>query len=358
MLTALILIGLVTFSCSRYSDYEGVEFVENLPRDWENPAVFQINREAPRAFFIPFSSETDARDYPSRESSLLLSLNGDWKFHLSQNPSERPFYFFKDDFDTREWNTIPVPSNWEMEGYDYPIYTNLKYPHAQTPPVIQEHYNPVGSYKRTFTIPGEWDGKNIYLHFGGVSSAMYVWVNEQKVGYSEDSKTPAEFNITRYLQPGENTLAVEVFKWSDASYLEDQDFWRMGGITRDVYLLARNPQHIRDFRLIAGLDPGYTNGLFELAVEVINTADNSKTPLVLDAILYEGGQVVKSISKTVDPVDGKNVLTFNETIPSVKKWSAETPSLYELVLLLKNAEGKVMEAHASGCRVQDSGDKG
>ncbi len=344
ILCCLLTVTVVSLSCSRYTDYDGMEFTEKSPRDWENPAVFQINREAPRAFFIPFSNEAEAREYSFLESSMLFSLNGDWKFHLSQNPSERPAFFFKDDFDTRDWPTIPVPSNWEMEGYDYPIYVNVKYPHAQTPPTIQEHYNPVGSYKRTFTIPGDWQGRHIYLHFGAVSSAMYVWVNEQLVGYSEDSKTPAEFNITGFLKPGKNTLAVEVYKWSDASYLEDQDFWRMGGITREVYLLARNPQHIRDFRVIAELDPTYTDGQLELEVEVVNMAGDSDPSMVLDAILYEADNPLKSLSKEIQLVDNKAVMTFKEIIPSVKKWSAEMPHLYELVLLLKNMDGQVIEA--------------
>ena len=344
VLVSLTITIVATLSCSRYTDYDGMEFTEKTPRDWENPAVFEINREAPRAFFIPFSSEADAREYPIGESSMLLSLNGDWKFHLSQNPSERPAYFFKDDFDTRDWNTIPVPSNWEMEGYDYPIYTNSKYPHAQTPPTIQEHYNPVGSYKRTFTLPGDWYGQHIFLHFGAVSSAMYVWVNEKLVGYSEDSKTPAEFNITGYLKPGENTLAVEVYKWSDASYLEDQDFWRLGGITRDVYLLSRNPQHITDFRVIAGLDPTYTDGQLELEVEIANTSEGSHSSLIFEAILYEAENQVKILSKELAPADNKSVLTFMETIPAVNKWSAETPHLYELILLLKDKKGQVIEA--------------
>jgi beta-galactosidase len=154
------------------------------------------------------------------------------------------------------------------------------------------------------------------------------------VGYSEDSKTPAEFNITGHLKPGKNTLAVEVYKWSDASYLEDQDFWRMGGITRDVYLLARNPQHIRDFRVIAGLDPGYTDGQLEIDVEVVNTSSGNSPSLTLDAILYEGDNVLKHLSKEVKSGESKSVLTFSETLPSVKKWSAETPRLYELIFLL------------------------
>ncbi|GAI35790.1 unnamed protein product, partial [marine sediment metagenome] len=173
---------------------------------------------------------------------------------------------------------------------------------------------------------------------------MYVWVNEQLVGYSEDSKTPAEFNITGYLKPGQNTLAVEVYKWSDASYLEDQDFWRLGGITRDVYLMARNPQHIRNFRVVAGLDPAYVDGELDLAVEVVNTAAGSNPSLVLDVILYEGDNPLKSLSKEMTPGESKSVLTFKETIPSVKKWSDETPHLYELILLLKDKEGQVIEA--------------
>ena len=197
-------------ACSNYQKYEGVPFEEKEPHDWENPAVFQINKEAPHACFIPFETADQARLDDKWASPFLVSLNGTWKFHLSQNSSERPAWFFKNDYDTRDWGQINVPANWELEGYDYPIYVNIKYPHTKTPPTIQKNYNPVGSYKRTFTIPSEWSGKDVILHFGAVSSAMYVWVNEQMVGYSEDSKTPAEFNITKYLADGENSLAVEV----------------------------------------------------------------------------------------------------------------------------------------------------
>ena len=340
----LIMTLMASFSCSRYSDYEGVEFTEKSPRDWENPAVSQINREAPRASYIPYESEEAAREYPFSESSFLVSLNGDWKFHLAQNPSERPFYFYKDDFDTRDWPTIPVPSNWEMEGYEYPIYVNVKYPHAQTPPTMQAHYNPVGSCKRTFAVPAGWEGEKIYLHVGAAGSAIYVWVNEDLVGYSEDSKTPAEFDITQYLHPGENSLAVEIYKWSDASYLEDQDFWRLAGITRDVYLIARNPQHIRDFRVTAGLGPMYSDGELELEAEVINTSGENKPGLQLEAILYDGEDRLQNFSADVNFSGGRSLLTFSETIPGIKKWSAETPHLYELVLLLKDKDGEVIEA--------------
>ena len=260
---------------------------------------------------------------------MLKSLNGTWQFHLAQNPSERPFWFFKNDFDTRKWDEIQVPANWEVVGFDYPIYTNVKYPHEKTPPLIQEHYNPVGSYKRTFEVPAEWDGSEIIAHFGAVSSNMNLWVNEQYVGYSEDSKTPAEFNITKYLVPGENTMAVEVFRWSDASYLEDQDFWRLSGITRDAYLIARGPQALKDFRVGSSLDDTYTNGLFSLDVELANN-DN----LTVEAVLSDNGNIVKEFSETTDGT----AVNFAAEIPNVKQWSAEIPNLYELVITLKNGE--------------------
>jgi beta-galactosidase len=163
---------------------------EGDPPDWENPAVFQINREAPRAWFVPFQDLEKLREATPMESSLVQSLNGSWKFHLAKNPGERPVDFYREGYDSGDWDLIPVPSNWEMQGYDYPIYTNVQYPHEKNPPFIQDHYNPTGSYLTEFSLPEDWEGKEIFLHFGGVSSAMYLWVNEQQVGYSEDSKTP------------------------------------------------------------------------------------------------------------------------------------------------------------------------
>jgi beta-galactosidase len=333
----LTVMSLFLLSCTNYKDYSDVPFEEKSPADWENPAVNQINREEPRAWFVPFADESEVNADNKWASSLLKSLNGEWLFHLSQNPSERPAWFFKDDFDTRDWSTIAVPSNFEIEGFTYPIYTNVQYPHAKTPPVIQDHYNPVGAYKRTFTIAENWDGKEIYLHFGAVSSAMYVWVNEQKVGYSEDSKTPAEFNITEYIKPGENTLAVEVYKWSDGSYLEDQDFWRLGGITRDVFLMARDRQHVRDFRIMAGLDDNYSTGLFHLEAELANVSDDE--PVTLQAMLYDGDELVERFEEEI----AGNRVDFSSEYENVKQWTAEKPQLYSLVMTLKNAGGNVLE---------------
>ncbi|HPE78191.1 MAG TPA: glycoside hydrolase family 2 TIM barrel-domain containing protein, partial [Draconibacterium sp.] len=337
--TLVILFSVLIVSCSKYKDYTDVPFVDKSPSPWQDPAVNQINKMPAHAHFIPFATVEQAQTGDKWQSTLIQSMNGMWKFNLAQNPSERPYWFFKDDFDTRNWKEIKVPANWELEGYDYPIYVNVKYPHAATPPLIQENYNPVGSYKRTFSIPENWTGKEIILHFGAASSMLNVWVNGEFVGYSEDSKTPAEFNITQFLKPGENSLAVEIFRWCDGSYLEDQDFWRMSGITRDVYLMARSEQQIQDFRVISGLDETYTNGIFSLNIDVLNLGETAASTVV-EAVLNENGNAVETFSKELTA--GKTNVVFDASIPNVKQWSAEVPDLYELIITLKNS-GNVVE---------------
>lgn len=313
---------------------------------WQDQHVWQINKEKPRARFIPFES-ADAITDDIFSSSLLKSLNGMWKFHLVTKPADRPLDFYQESFDVSSWDELKVPSNWELEGFDIPIYTNVQYPHEKTPPTIQEHYNPVGSYKRSFTIPTGWDGKDVIVHFGAVSSAMFVWVNGQEVGYSEDSKTPAEFNITKYLKAGENSMAVQVFRWSDASYLEDQDFWRLSGMTRDVYLLARGKQHIRDFRVGSALINDYKDGDFKLDVEVVNIAEaNSK--ISVQAKLLQGEKVLADLSLNKELESGSSNLDFGQVIKDALPWTAETPNLYELVIELKNAAGNTIEAIRQG----------
>jgi beta-galactosidase len=339
----MILTGIYLFSCARYTDYSDVEFSDPVSPPWQDQTVFEINREAPRAHFVPYTTVEEARRDEMWDSPLVKSLNGLWKFHLADKPADRPYWFFKDDFDSRGWNDITVPANWELEGYDYPIYVNIQYPHEVTPPVIQDHYNPVGSYKRTFDIPGSWNGKEIFLHAGGVSSAMNLWINEKFVGYSEDSKTPAEFNITQYLNKGANTVSIEVFRWSSASYIEGQDFWRMSGIHRDIFLQARNPVHIRDFRLISGLDDSYENGLFELDIEL--SGELSATPgrgngISIEAMLLDGDNEILSFS---EKANAGGIVSFKGTIPGVRRWTAETPQLYDLLISLKDSEGAIIE---------------
>lgn len=328
----------VVFVSCKYKDFSKIAYTEPSPAPWENQAVNQVNKMKPHAHFIPYTSVDQARTEDKWQSPLLQSLNGIWKFNLAQNPSERPHWFFMDKFDTRGWKEIKVPANWELEGFDYPIYVNVKYPHKATPPKIQEDYNPVGSYKRTFTIPENWSGKDVVLHIGAASSMVNVWVNEQYVGYSEDSKTPAEFNITQFLKKGENSLSIEIFRWCDGSYLEDQDFWRMSGITRDIYLVARAEQQVQDFRVIAGLDETYTNGVFSLNIDVANNGENAAATVV-EVVLNDNGTTVQTFSKKPDA--GTSSVAFEATLPNVKQWSAEIPNLYELVITLRNGENVV-----------------
>jgi beta-galactosidase len=337
----LLVIFSFIFSCSSYTDYTGVDFQDSEKPAWQDQAVFDINREAPRAHFVPYATVDQARKDDILESPLVQSLNGLWKFHLAANPSQRPYWFFKDDFDTRSWNDIPVPANWELEGYDYPIYVNIQYPHEKTPPVIQDHYNPVGSYKKSFNIPRSWNGKEIFIHIGGISSAMNLWVNEEFVGYSEDSKTPAEFNITRYLKKGGNTISIEAFRWSSASYIEGQDFWRMSGIHRDIYLQARNPVHVRDFRLSSGLDENYRNGLLELDIDLANIS-GSQVPHTIEAVLNDGDIALLRFSEKIQP-GGRALISFSGVVPDARKWTAETPELYELLIMLKKENGDILE---------------
>ena len=309
------------------------------PEDWENPAVFGINKLPPRASFIPYLTKEQVIKNDPHASPFYTSLNGNWKFMLVNKPADRIVSFYTEDFDDKQWKTIPVPSNWELQGYDIPIYVNITYPHAKTPPKIQDHYNPVGSYRTHFEFNENLQHKEVILHFGAVSSAMYVWVNGQKVGYSEDSKTPAEFNITPFLKKGKNLLAVEVFRWSDASYLEDQDFWRLSGITRDVYLLTKNKTSIRDFWAQAGLTTDYKTGLFKLQVELQGEETNGYQ--IQAELLNENNETVYTQNQTF--TNKKSQIDFSAEIAGAELWSAEQPNLYRLILTLKDKNGTELE---------------
>ncbi len=321
---------------------------EEYNHAWENQLISQINREEAHATFIPYDKESKVAVNDFSSSPYYQCLNGKWKFFLVNQPKLRPEGFFKPNYDDTKWNLIDVPSNWELKGYDYPVYTNITYPFPATPPTIQGDHNPVGSYRTLFEIPAQWKGKEIILHFGAAGSAYYVWVNGQKVGYSEDSKTPAEFNITKYLQEGKNLLAVQVFKWSDGSYLEDQDFFRMSGITRDVFLLAKNPVHLFDFRSTASLDAKYQNGLFSLELNIRNLTHSKQTINVETKLLKDGKGYFRQSSKLVCQPNSNSV-KFSGIIPRVLTWSCETPNLYQLIITLKDQNGKIIETE--GCKV-------
>ena len=253
--------------------------------DWENQAVFRINKEAPRATSMPFPTKEEASAKSRLESPWCQMLNGNWKFHHVGNPSAKPAGFENPAFDDSSWKQIPVPSNWQMQGYGAPLYTNIIYPFAKNPPTVMgeppqhftnfpiENRNQVGSYRHKFTVPENWKGRQTFVVFGGVDSAFYLWINGKKVGYSEDSRTPAEFNITPYLQDGENLLAAEVYQYSDGSYLEDQDMFRMSGIFRDVYLWSADTLDLRDFEITAGLADDCKTGKVRLSSNIFNYGD-------------------------------------------------------------------------------------
>lgn len=309
--------------------------------DWENQNVYQRNKLAPRASYIPYAHVDELKTGDPEDSSFYTSLNGLWKFRLSEKPADRPRNFFRTDFDDSDWALIAIPSNWEMEGYDYPIYTNIKYPHKKTPPLIQEHYNPVGSYRMNFKLTPGMLEKDLVLHFGAVSSAMNLWVNGEKVGYSQGSKTPAEFRINDYVKEGENLLAVEVFKWSDGSYLEDQDFWRLGGITREVYLLAREKDQIQDLWIKSDFMKDNIRGKFEVTLKIKVSGSRN---LVLD-ISLEDSQGREAYDNTVELSQSKGMFEVSDSVvlDDVKPWSAENPNLYTLTITLKDEKGNTVE---------------
>ncbi len=240
---------------------------------WNDIDVIRENTEAPRAHFIPYRSTDDALAGDSRANPWHQTLNGEWKFNYADSPAQRPANFYQADFDVSGWADIPVPSNWEREGYGYAIYVNVPYPFEIDEPNVPTDVNPVGSYRREFNVSEQWQGEEIFLNFGAVSSAFYVWINGEYVGYSEGSKTASEFKVTDHLTPGTNTIAVETYRWSTGSYLEDQDFWSLSGIQRDVTLYARPKTRVRDYFVHAGLDDSYKNGEFEIEVALVNDGD-------------------------------------------------------------------------------------
>lgn len=321
-------------------------------RDWENEKVFRVNKEAAHCSLMPFESFKEALKGDRDSSRYFKLLNGAWKFNWSPDPDSRPADFYKADFDVSGWDDIKVPSNWQIEGFGVPLYVNIKYPFKVNPPLVMDEppadftnfkdRNPVGSYRRTFTVDESWKGREIFINFDGVDSAFYLWVNGEKVGYSQDSRTPAEFNITKYLVDAENTVAVEVYRYSDGSYLEDQDFWRLSGIFRDVYLYSAPEIHIRDFFVRTDLDGEYENATLKVSADIVNYGDAEVFMPGVKAVLYDSkGKQVATIKRVKDDIRkieaGKTVtVEFESVIKNPLKWSAETPNLYKLVLSYRN----------------------
>ena len=304
------------------------------------------NKEAARATAIPFADRPTALVRDPAASPWFHSLNGTWDFHWSPNPDERPLDFYEPDFDIGGWDAIPVPANWQLHGHGYPIYTNVRYSWGEPdPPRVPHDFNPVGSYRRTFTVPEDWGGRQVILQFAGVSSAFYLWVNGQEVGYSQGSRTPAEFNITEFLQAGENTVAAEVYRYSDGSYLECQDFWRISGIFRDVFLYSLDEIQIRDFEVQTDLDESYRDADLDIKVWVKNMGPDNR-PFTISGSLYdlEGGLVFDDLVTTAEASpSNETIVRLHRAMEDPPKWTAETPNLFRLALSLIDADGSVVQ---------------
>ncbi|MEF2243589.1 glycoside hydrolase family 2 TIM barrel-domain containing protein [Paenibacillus sp. IITD108] len=319
--------------------------------EWNNnPDIFQLNRLPAHAHMMHFATEAEALINDHTSSSFYKSLNGSWKFSFAETPEQRIKHFYTADYDASSWDNIEVPSHWQLRGYDYPQYTNVKYPWSVLEPELRApfapaKYNPVGSYITSFTVPQEWSGMPVFISLQGVESAFYIWVNGDLVGYSEDTFTPADFDLTPYLIPGENKLAVEVYRWCDASWLEDQDFWRMSGIFRDVYLYAAPPVHIADFSVQGLLDDDYRHGELKIQAVLENYNEAAVHPMQLTASLYQNGRLLqeKSISIT-ELVQSRTACSFEMHVDNPLHWSAESPNLYTVVLSLRSGEGNCLDA--------------
>ena len=326
-------------------------------KEWENPEIIEVNKEPARTTFISYPTSGDALN---KTNPAVVNLDGIWKFKWVKKPIDRPIGFFSASFDVSAWDDIKVPANWEVEGFGTPIYVNHPYEfadrrtpiteleHGPEPPKIPHDYNPVGSYRREFTIPSKWKNKEVIIYLGSVKSAFYIWVNGEYVGYSQGSKLPSEFNITEFVKPGKkNIVALQVYRWSDASYLECQDFWRISGIERSVYVYSQPKTRILDFEVVSTLDDAYKNGVLKLNVDIKNHTSKEQSVTVAYRLLEEGN-VVKEDEKT-DVISGdsdKGVL-FETNILSVKQWSAEHPNLYTLQLVLKDRKGNELESTTS-----------
>lgn len=307
---------------------------------WKDIQTVAVNKEYPRTAFMTYDNRNQALTGEYENSPYYKLLNGTWNFYYADAYKDLPANIEQPDANIA-WKEIKVPGNWEVQGYGVAIYTNHGYefkPRNPQPPQLPET-NPVGVYQRDIEIPADWDGRDIFLRLEGAKSGVYVYVNGQEVGYSEDSKNPAEFLINNYLKPGKNSLVIKIFRWSTGSYLECQDFWRMSGIERDVFLFSQPKTHIKDFNVVSTLDDTYKNGIFKLNVDVTNhTAANKEVTVAYE--LLDATKKVVAEGNTPCPVtaDGQKSISFEAALSNVKTWTSEHPNLYRLLISLKDGE--------------------
>ncbi len=324
---------------------------QHLP-EWQDTDVVQVNRENPHSTSFSYENEELAMKGDESGSNNFVSLNGTWKFRYSDNPANRPSDFYKYSYSVKKWDNIKVPSNWELKGFGVPIYVNIPYEWTNNPvpPLVPADHNPVGSFRRNFSIPKAWIDKQVFIHFGAVKSAFYLWVNGEKVGYSQGSKTPAEFNISKYIKTGKNMLAVEVYRWSDGSWLECQDFWRISGIERDVYLEARPGVQVRDYFCKSSLVNNYRDGQLDLDVWIGGIGNITDELVNVEAKLFDNvsHESMWEDKQAINVKPGKTVpVNFYSVFEAVDRWSAEAPNLYTLLITLTDSNGQLLETVSS-----------
>ncbi len=327
--------------------FSGAAWSVDTREEWDDPAVLHVNTEPPHATMMVYPTAELARKGAKDESPWFRSLNGVWKFNYANSPAARPAGFEQPWFDDAAWSDIRVPGNWEIQGFGMPIYSNSRYPFAYDPrnPRAQRNDNPVGSYRTAFEVPSEWAGRRVLLHFAGVDSVFYVWVNGVRVGYNEDSRTPAEFDITPHVRKGPNVLAVEVYRWSDGSYLEDQDMFRLSGIFRDVYLWSTAADHIRDFEIRTDFDKTRRDATVNASMIIANRgAAAAATSVTLQLLDSDGREAARPVSRAARvTTGGGQQVQIALPVRAPHRWSAETPYLYTALLTLKDAAGRVVE---------------
>lgn len=355
--------------------FESVEKPKIKSPYWEDETVFAENKEPGVATYMPYATEADMladADYYRTpwtvpRNSRYRSLDGTWRFHWVSEPSQRPLDFFREDFDTSAWDTIAVPSNWEMAGYDRPVYCNVEYPHSNTPPFIKARpgfndgganygINPVGSYVRTFDVPDDWTARRTFLHFGGIYSAAFVYLNGSYVGYTQGSNNVAEFDITPYLRGGRNRIAVQVFRWSDGSYLECQDMFRMSGIHRSVYIYNVPKVSVRDHVLTAAFFENRRNARIDARLTLDNRDGMEGRKTVVMKVFSPAGEEVfasRPLAVDVSAARRLDTLRLSAELRDVELWSAETPRLYTVRFILSDGEGREEMAFSTKYGLRD-----
>ena len=313
--------------------------------EWRDPSVFRVGTLPQVAFSIPFANEQQAVADGWLRSDNVLPLNGTWKFNFVNRFADRATGFEKPDFNAAEWADIKVPADWQMEGFDVPIFANITYPWRKAnPPFIPENFTPVGSYRRSFNVPATWQNQRVELHFGGVNSAFYVWVNGQPVGYAEDSKMEAAFDVSKYVHAGKNVIAVQVLRFADGSYLEDQDFWRLSGIERDVYLVATPQVYVHDMKFSTDFRDGFATGILKSMISLDNQSKRMITASVEVKLLDQNKKQVAVTSQKISIApSAMDNATAELTIKNPLLWSAEIPNLYATIITIKDDKGKVLQ---------------